>query len=86
MTKGPGGGVTVRMWGVDHRVPALVPAAHQGRPAHAALVASVCPSAASTVPNLAKEAVTGDVAETFTREARSLVMPMIEKRIAGIIK
>jgi hypothetical protein len=86
--KGPGGGVTVRMWGVDHRFPRSFQIAGVSGTAglRMRLGGPRFPVRGFDGPNLAKEAVKGDVAETFTRETNSLVMPMIEKRIARIIR
>jgi hypothetical protein len=85
VTRGPGGGVMVRMWGVDHKFPRSFQQLIKGG-LRMRLGGPRLPIRGFDGPNLAKEAVKGEVAETFTREANSLVMPMIEKRIARIIK
>jgi hypothetical protein len=86
--KGPGGGVTVRMWGVDHTFPrSFQIAGMTGTDGlRMRLGGPRIPIRGFKGPNLAKEAVKGDVAATFLREADSLVMPMIEKQIARVIK
>jgi hypothetical protein len=86
--KGPGGGVTVRMWGVDHRFPRSFQIAGMSGAAglRMRLGGPRIPIRGFKGPNLAKEAVKGDVAQTFTREAETLVMPIVEKQIARVIR
>ncbi len=86
--RGPGGGVTIRMWGVDRTFPRSFQIAGMSGTAglRMRLGASREPTRGFKGPNVAKEAIKGDVASTFTREAGALVMPMIEKRIARVIR
>lgn len=81
VTKGPGGGVTVYMWNVYHKFKRSFQQAIRGGLRMRTLGPRL-PIRSFDGPNLAKEAVKGDVAHTFLTEAVALVPPMIEKRIA----
>jgi hypothetical protein len=84
--KGPGGGVTVWVWNVPHKFQrsfALFGKAAEGLRARTG--ETRFPIRSFDGPNLAKEAVEGETAETFEKGAATLVMPMIEKRIGRIL-
>jgi hypothetical protein len=83
--RGAGGGVTVWMWGVAHSFPRSFQQAYK-EGLRMRLGGARLPIRGFDGPNLAKEAVKDKVAETFMREAESQVLPMIEKRIARVIK
>lgn len=86
--KGPGGGVTIRMWGVDHRFKRSFQIAGASGTAGLRMRRGGprIPIRGFDGPNLAKEAVKGEVAQTFLREAGVLVMPIIEKQLAKMIR
>lgn len=87
--KGPGGGVTVRMWGVDHKFKRSFQITGKtgawglemriGKPRE--------PMRGFDGPNLAGEAIKegGLVASTFLTLAPSLVPPMIEKHLGKLL-
>ena len=78
---GPGGGVTVWMWNVAHKFKRSFQQKFRGG-LRMRLGGSRLPVRAFDGPNLAKEAVKGDVAATFLAQSAALVPPMIEKRLA----
>jgi hypothetical protein len=84
VVKGPGGGVTVWMWGVAHAFPRSFQQAYRGG-LRMRLGGPRLPIRGFDGPNLAKEAVKDDVAETFEQFVPLLVPPMIEKRLAKLL-
>ncbi len=84
---GPGGGVTVRMWGVDHKFKrSFQIAGHSGASGlRMRLGGERFPVRGFDGPNLAKEAVKGRVAETFLALAPVVVPPIIGKHIARLV-
>ena len=82
-TTGPGGGVTVWMWNVYHKFQRSFLGA--GKIAGLLKMRKIgprLPTRSFDGPNLAKEAVKGDVAHTFLVGAGTIVPPIIEKRLA----
>ena len=85
--RGPGGGVTVRMWGGAHKFQrSFQIAGHSGASGlRARLGADRFPVRGFDGPNLAKEAVKGKVAETFMTLSPVIVPPIIGKHLGRII-
>lgn len=83
VTTGPGGGVTVWMWNVAHKFKRSFKQKIKGG-LRMRLADPRLPIRSFDGPNLAKEAVKGQVAETFITQSELLVPPMIEKRLARI--
>ena len=79
VTTGPGGGVTVWLWNVAHKIKRSF--ALHGKPMMRRFGPRK-PIRGLDGPNLAVEAVKGQVAATFEAQAAALVPPMIEKRLA----
>jgi hypothetical protein len=82
--RGPGGGVTVWMWGVAHTFPRSFQQAYK-EGLRMRLGGPRLPIRGFDGPNLAKEAQKDQVAATFMRDAAALVPPMIEKNLAKMI-
>jgi hypothetical protein len=81
VTTGPGGGVTVWMWAVAHKFKRSFMQKFKGG-LRMRLAGPRLPIRSFDGPNLAKEAVKGEVATTFLESAATLVPPIIEKRLA----
>jgi hypothetical protein len=81
--RGPGGGVTVRMWGIDHKFKRSFQQAVKGG-LRMRLGRDRMPIRGFDGPNLAKEAVKGKVAETFLTLVPLIVPPMIDKHLAKL--
>lgn len=79
--RGPGGGVTVWLWGVAHKFKRSFQQKFKGG-LRMRLGGPREPIRGFDGPNLAKEAVKGQVAATFQAQAATLVRPAIEKRLA----
>lgn len=85
VTTGPGGGVTVWLWNVAHKFKRSFRGS--GKIAGQLKMRTTgprLPIRGFDGPNLAKEAVKGQVAATFIRESETIVPAMIEKRLARI--
>ena len=81
--RGPGGGVTVWMWNVYHKFKRSFLGA--GKISGALKMRKIgprLPTRGFDGPDLAKEAVKGDVAHTFLTGAATIVPPEVEKRLA----
>jgi len=99
VTKGPGGGVTMWIWGVAHKFkrsfqsPFLGGGGLRMRPE--ALRKDIGKKGGKTArlplrgfdgPNLAKEAVKGEAKDAFFDTTASVVAPIVEKHIARALK
>ena len=79
---GPGGGVTIWLWGVPHRIKRSFRGT--GKIAGQLKMRRLgprLPTRSFDGPDLAKEAVKGHVAETFLTQSALLVPPIIDKRL-----
>jgi hypothetical protein len=85
VTTGPGGGVTIWMWGVAHKFKRSFQQKLRGG-LRMRLDASRLPVRGFDGPNLAKEAVKDATAEAFFRTADSLVAPIVEKNLMRALK
>lgn len=85
VTTGPGGGVTVWMWGVAHKFKRSFQQKLKGG-LRMRLDASRLPVRGFDGPNLAKEAVKDQTAEAFFRTADAVVAPIVEKHLARVLK
>ena len=87
--KGPGGGVTAWLWGEPHRFKRSFEGS--GTIAGQLLMRKLggpkdrLPTRSFDGPNLAKEAVKGEAAETFFRTANTEVAPAVLKNIAKML-
>ena len=81
VTTGPGGGVTVWMWAVAHKFKRSFQQKFKGG-LRMRTTGPRLPIRSFDGPNLAKEAVKGQVATTFLEGAATIVPPIIEKRLA----
>jgi hypothetical protein len=82
--RGPGGGVTITMWGKPHKFQRSFKSSVLGI-LRARLGPSRMPIRGFDGPNLAKEAVKDEVAQTFLNLADLLVAPAIDKRLARLL-
>jgi len=87
VTKGPGGGVAVTMWGGEHKFKRSfqIAGASGAFGLRARMGRDRLPIRSFDGPNLAKEAAKGQVLETFESLALTVVSPMIENRLARLI-
>ncbi len=99
VTKGPGGGVTVWLWDRAHQFKrsfqsAWIPggglrmrleALRKGQGKRGGVTARL-PLRGFDGPNLAKEAVKGDVARAFYESVATQVTPIVEKHLARALK
>jgi hypothetical protein len=81
VTTGPGGGVTVYMWNVAHKFKRSFRQKDKGG-LRMRLGGPRLPIRSFDGPNLAKEAVKDQVAETFLSKSAEIVPPIIDKRLA----
>jgi hypothetical protein len=81
VTSGPGGGVTIVMWGRAHKFPRSFQQKYAGG-LRMRLGAPRFPVRSFDGPNLAKEAVKDDSAKAFFDTAASAVVPAVEKQLA----
>jgi hypothetical protein len=85
VTTGPGGGVTIWMWGVAHKFKRSFQQKLKGG-LRMRLDASRLPVRGFDGPNLAKEAVKDKAAEAFFRATAAVVAPIVEKHLARALK
>jgi hypothetical protein len=85
VTTGPGGGVTIWMWGVAHKFKRSFQQKLKGG-LRMRLDASRLPVRGFDGPNLAKEAVKDQTAEAFFRTTSAVVASIVEKQIARALK
>jgi hypothetical protein len=85
VTKGPGGGVTIFMWGVAHKFKRSFQQALKGG-LRMRLGGSRLPIRGFDGPNLAKEAVKDQTAEAFFRTTDAVLAPIVEKHLARALK
>jgi hypothetical protein len=85
VTTGPGGGVTIWMWGVAHKFKRSFQQKLKGG-LRMRLDASRLPVRGFDGPNLAKEAVKDKAAEAFFRTTAAVVAPIVEKHLARALK
>jgi hypothetical protein len=83
VSMGKGGGVTVWLWGVAHKFKRSFQQKVKGG-LRMRLDAARLPIRGFDGPNLAKEAVKGDVATTFLVSAAAIVPETITKRLARL--
>jgi hypothetical protein len=85
VTTGPGGGVTIWVWGVAHKFKRSFQQKMKGG-LRMRLDASRLPVRGFDGPNLAKEAVKDQTAEAFFRTAGAVVAPIVEKHLMRALK
>jgi hypothetical protein len=85
VTTGPGGGVTIWMWGVAHKFKRSFQQKYR-RGLRARLGAERDKIRGFDGPNLAKEAVKDQTAEAFFRTADAVVAPIVEKNLMRALK
>jgi hypothetical protein len=85
VTTGPGGGVTIWMWGVAHKFKRSFQQALKGG-LRMRLGGSRLPIRGFDGPNLAKEAVKDQTAEAFFRTTDAVLAPIVEKHLARALK
>jgi hypothetical protein len=85
VTTGPGGGVTIWMWGVAHKFKRSFQQKMKGG-LRMRLDASRLPVRGFDGPNLAKEAVKDQTAEAFFRTTAAVVAPIVEKHLMRVLK
>ena len=84
VTKGPGGGVTIWMWGREHKFPRSFQLSGTGL--RMRLGKERFPIRSFDGPNLAKEAVKDEAADAFYSGVAEFVGPMIEKHLMKMLK
>jgi hypothetical protein len=85
VTTGPGGGVTIWMWGVAHKFKRSFQQKLKGG-LRMRLDASRLPVRGFDGPNLAKEAVKDQTAEAFYRTTAAVVVATVEKQLMRVLQ
>jgi hypothetical protein len=85
VTTGPGGGVTIWMWGVAHKFKRSFQEKFK-LGLRARLGAARDKLRGFDGPNLAKEAVKDQTAEAFFRTTAAVVAPIVEKHLMRVLK
>jgi hypothetical protein len=85
VTKGPGGGVTIWMWGVAHKFKRSFQQKLRGG-LRMRIGEDRLPLRGFDGPNLAREAVKDATAEAFFRTAEAVVAPIVEKNLMRALK
>jgi hypothetical protein len=85
VTTGPGGGVTIWMWGVAHKFKRSFQQKLKGGLCMR-LDAARLPVRGFDGPNLAKEAVKDQTAQAFFRTTAAVVAPIVEKHLMRALK
>jgi hypothetical protein len=85
VTTGPGGGVTIWMWGVAHKFKRSFQQKLKGG-LRMRLDAARLPVRGFDGPNLAKEVIKDQAAESFFRTTAAVVAPIVEKHLMRALK